>query len=256
MGDKKKKNDKKNNNKNIIIGVVVAVVIILILLFFLLGKKDKVQYKVTFNSEGSELSTIMVDEDGKIVKPEDPTKEGYAFDGWYLNGEPFDFDQEVSGNIELEARWTKIEEVSVSGVELNKSSLTLNVGDEKSLVATVSPSDATNKNVTWTSSDETVASVNRGEVTALKEGTVTITATSRNYSDVSATIILTFTPSDDPVATKDWPNMPFASHTEYVAAEDETPITLYLPTFLRALNIEPPIKPKPITPIFILNPYD
>ena len=176
MGDKKKKNNKKDNNKNIIIGVVVAVVIILILLLFLLGNKDKVQYKVTFNSEGSELSTIMVDEDGKIVKPEDPTKEGYVFEGWYLNGEPFDFDQEVSGNIELEARWTKIEEVSVSGVELNKSSLTLNVGDEKSLGVTVSPSNASDKSLVWTSSDSSVVSVDsNGRVTAKKAGTATIT---------------------------------------------------------------------------------
>ncbi len=182
MGDKKKKNNKKDNNKNIIIGIVVAVVIILILLLFLLGNKKDVQYTVTFNSEGgTTISDITIDENGKVQKPADPTKEGYVFEGWYLNGEPFDFDQEVSGNIELEARWTKVsggneEDVKVSGVELDKSSLTLNVGDEKSLGVTVSPSNASDKSLVWTSSDSSVVSVDsNGRVTAKKAGIATIT---------------------------------------------------------------------------------
>lgn len=112
------------------------------------------------------------------------------------------------------------ESITISAVD---NVTTCQVGQKISLYVTVTPTEA-NPAVTWTSSDETVASVNRGEVTALKEGTVTITATSRNYSDVSATIILTFTPSDDPVATKDWPNMPYNTHSEYMESENDTPI--------------------------------
>ncbi len=71
--------------------------------------------------------------------------------------------------------------ISAIGIELDKSSLMLNTGSTSSLTATVSPSDASNKNVTWSSSDNTVAAVDQtGRVTALKAGTATITATTED----------------------------------------------------------------------------
>lgn len=63
----------------------------------------------------------------------------------------------------------------VTGVTLDKTSATLTEGDELILTATVNPDNATNKNVTWSSSDNTVASVSNGKVTALKAGKATIT---------------------------------------------------------------------------------
>ena len=63
----------------------------------------------------------------------------------------------------------------VTGVILDKSSATLTEGDELALTATVNPDNATNKNVTWTSSNSSVASVSNGKVTALKAGKATIT---------------------------------------------------------------------------------
>lgn len=66
--------------------------------------------------------------------------------------------------------------ISVSGVSLNKSSITLVEGANESLVSTVSPSNATDKEVTWSSSESSVASVDsKGTVTAVKAGTTTIT---------------------------------------------------------------------------------
>ena len=62
----------------------------------------------------------------------------------------------------------------VTSVSLDKSSATLTEGDEITLIATVNPDNATNKNVTWTSSDPSVASVSNGKVTALKAGKATI----------------------------------------------------------------------------------
>ena len=67
--------------------------------------------------------------------------------------------------------------VSVTGVTLNKTSTSLYVGDTETLTATVEPSDATNKNVTWNTSDTSVATVNNGVVTAVSAGTATITVT-------------------------------------------------------------------------------
>ena len=63
-------------------------------------------------------------------------------------------------------------------VTLDKSALTLAVNGTKQLTATVAPDDAANKSVRWTSSDSTVVKVDEnGNLTALKEGAATITAT-------------------------------------------------------------------------------
>lgn len=65
---------------------------------------------------------------------------------------------------------------TVSSVSLNKTTLTLGVGESETLTATIVPSDAVNKNVTWSSSDASVAKVTDGAITALAVGSTTITA--------------------------------------------------------------------------------
>ncbi len=65
----------------------------------------------------------------------------------------------------------------VTGVELNKSTMTLSVGSSDSLIATVLPSDASNKAVNWSSSNKKVATVVDGTVTALSEGDAVIIVT-------------------------------------------------------------------------------
>ena len=70
--------------------------------------------------------------------------------------------------------------VKVESVKLNKSSLTLVEGDSETLEATISPSDATNKKVTWKSSNVAVATVEDGKVTAVKFGKATITVTTED----------------------------------------------------------------------------
>lgn len=72
-------------------------------------------------------------------------------------------------------------EVSVTGVELSETSLEMKVGDKVGLTATVLPSEATNKTVTFKSSDEAVATVSeKGTVTAVGAGTATITVTTED----------------------------------------------------------------------------
>ena len=66
--------------------------------------------------------------------------------------------------------------VAVTGVSLNQTSVELEVGGTVSLNATVSPSNATDKTVTWSSSNANVATVSGGIVKAVGEGTATITA--------------------------------------------------------------------------------
>lgn len=66
--------------------------------------------------------------------------------------------------------------VSTESITLDKTSLSLVVGETAQLTATVKPDDATDKNVAWASSDESVAKVSNGKVTAVKSGKATITA--------------------------------------------------------------------------------
>ena len=66
--------------------------------------------------------------------------------------------------------------VAVTSVELSDTTATITVGGTKTLTATVKPDNATDKTVTWTSSDETVATVANGVVAAVKVGEATITA--------------------------------------------------------------------------------
>lgn len=66
--------------------------------------------------------------------------------------------------------------IEVSSVELNKTELALQVDEVEQLTATVLPENATTKTVTWESTDESVATVDGGFITALKAGTTTIKA--------------------------------------------------------------------------------
>lgn len=82
---------------------------------------------------------------------------------------------------------TKVEQIT-----LNKTEGTLTVGNSVTVTATVTPDNATNATVNWTSSDEKVATVDsNGKVTAVAAGNATIKATSESDGDVSADYALT-----------------------------------------------------------------
>lgn len=67
------------------------------------------------------------------------------------------------------------DEVSVTGVSLDKTSAELEVGGTLTLTKTIEPANATNKDVSWSSSDENVATVANGTVTAVAVGSAVIT---------------------------------------------------------------------------------
>ena len=79
---------------------------------------------------------------------------------------------------------------SVSGVSLNYEALTMYVGKSATLTATVEPDTASNKEVTWSSSDTSVATVKNGTINALKEGNSNIVVTT-NEGNYTATCALT-----------------------------------------------------------------
>ena len=76
--------------------------------------------------------------------------------------------------------------VDVTGVSLNKTTTTLTVGDTETLTATVSPDDASEKSVTWSSDDTSVATVENGVVTAVGSGTANITVTTTDGSKTAS----------------------------------------------------------------------
>ena len=74
----------------------------------------------------------------------------------------------------------------------------MTVGDSKTLTATVEPDTATNKDVTWSSSADSVATVVDGTVTAVAAGSATITAISADDPDIKATCEVTVKEASDP----------------------------------------------------------
>ena len=83
-----------------------------------------------------------------------------------------------------------VKDVKVTGITL--AALAIYVGESKSITATVKPDDATNKELTWKSSDTAVATVDAtGKVTGKKTGSATITATAQDGSGVSGSCTIT-----------------------------------------------------------------
>ncbi len=82
-------------------------------------------------------------------------------------------------------------EISINNIEVNVATAELNIGEILQLLVIITPMDATNQNIEWTSSDTSIATVSEGGlVTALKAGTVTITAETQDGSKKSASCLV------------------------------------------------------------------
>ena len=89
------------------------------------------------------------------------------------------------------------EVINVENVTLNSQNEELKIGDTVTLVATITPSNATNKNVTWSSDNTNVATVNNGVVRAVGEGKANITVTTVD-GNKTATCMITVLPEEEP----------------------------------------------------------
>ncbi len=163
-------------------------------------------YKVTLNPNGGSVSptSLSVVAGKKIGSLPTPTRSGYTFKGWYTkatDGTKVSSDTIVNSNLTIYAQWNKTSTtVAVTKVTLNKPSLSLKVKGTDTLKATIIPSNATNKTITWSSNNTKIATVDKnGKVTAVSKGTATITAKAHN--GVAATCKVTVTNSGTPTTT-------------------------------------------------------
>ena len=127
-----------------------------------------------------------------------PTKEGSILQGWDNETETYPGGKTVTvtdAKTTFTARWTSV--VDVASVSLDRSELPLAMGGTAVLNATVLPADATNKEVTWASSEPKVATVDKdGKVSAVGVGEATITVTSKADSTKFATCAVIVTYAD------------------------------------------------------------
>lgn len=136
---------------------------------------DATNQKVTWESDKPEIASV--DDNGKVT-------------GVAAGEATITVTTEDGGKTAFCRVTVSDKEVKVTGITL--AALAIYVGESKAITATVKPDDATNKALTWTSSDETVATVDAtGKVTGKKIGTATITATAQDGSGVSGSCTVT-----------------------------------------------------------------
>ena len=111
----------------------------------------------------------------------------------------------------------------VTGVSLSPDTLTLDVGESETLTAAITPNNATNQNVTWSSDNQNVATVDaNGEVTAVAQGSATITAAAADGSGKSATCAVTVTALPEPEPEPEPTPPPYIPPTYAVTTPETT----------------------------------
>jgi hypothetical protein len=91
--------------------------------------------------------------------------------------------------------------IIVTGIILDNTNATIQVGATKTLTTILTPSDASNQNVNWRSGSQSIATVTNGVVTGVSLGTTTITAISQSDTTIKATCSVLVTPSTGQVIT-------------------------------------------------------
>ena len=150
------------------------------------------QYTITYELNGgtNNASNPACYDETMEVTFKGPTKDGCTFAGWYLDADYKEATTGIAkgstGAISVYAKW-EADNVLVSKVTLNKTKVGLGKGKTVTLKATVTPEEATNADVIWTSSDPKVAAVDaNGKVKALKFGKAKITAEAADGSGSKA----------------------------------------------------------------------
>jgi Listeria/Bacterioides repeat len=184
----KKKNRVRFNfaeDKTLFAEIIGAIVVLGLIIMLLAHSCSMKKYTVTFDSMGGTTVTSQkIIDSYKAKKPTNPTKVGYTFEGWYYNDVIFNFDTKITSNIKLEAKWSELAPIDtskVTSVSLDQTELYLAPKKSITLVATVLPDTAIDKEVTWSSSNAAIATVDsNGKITGVKDGNAVITVTTKD----------------------------------------------------------------------------
>lgn len=131
---------------------------------------------VTFDSNGgSEVEAYVVAKGKTTTEPVAPTRDGYDFTGWYINGREFDFSKPINEDITIVAAWEKRpeeqkpsssekpgssdknEEVKASGLKISPATRTVKAGDDFELSVTIEPKNAKYDLTVKSSAESTVS---------------------------------------------------------------------------------------------------
>lgn len=94
----------KNNLKFILLGISIVALITAIIFYFRINT-----YQVNFYSDGQIYQSIETRRNRQMKEPNTPIKEGFIFIGWYdEEGNVFDFEQNITKNMNLIAHWGEI----------------------------------------------------------------------------------------------------------------------------------------------------
>ena len=134
---------------------------------------------------------------------------------------------DTSGNHYTEVTAVFEEIIPVSSISLDQSAVSLSVGKTQTLTPTILPDNAAYKTVTWASSNDSVATVSNGVVTAVAEGTANITVTATNGTedtsdDKKATCAVTVETPVDPISYITAKADPYNTGTYYATFYDST----------------------------------
>lgn len=171
--------------------------------------KEGVSKQLTY--AGSDANIVSLSENGDIVAG--------LNNGYYLikndGSQPFKIttiayknywvDSELYGNIDGSILKINTNPIFVTGITLSETQLGLQIGEQHELLANLLPSNATNQNIKWFSSNSDIVTVdNTGKVTAKKEGTASIIATTEDGNmTASCTVkVKDITPPDKPIVNQ------------------------------------------------------
>ena len=154
--------------------------------------QELIQYEVKYlDSDGNEVkASEKVYKGTEVTLPKVPAKKGYAGKWKDASGKVYEVGtkQVVIGDVTYT---TAYEKILVTKITLDSTSETLTVGDDTILIATVTPDDAFDTSIQWSTNNAKVATVTDGTVTAVAAGTAEITATAKDGGGAKATCRIT-----------------------------------------------------------------
>lgn len=164
------------------------------------GTSEKVPLSWNKIGGADKYEVTLYDESKKPIKTYSTDKTSYTLPSL----ESGSYYVKVTAKSSVASSWTlesaavsfKIKDIAVTGIALNKTSLSTAVSGSYTLKAEVTPSNATNKELSWKSSDTSILTVDsKGNIKCLKPGRVTVKCTSKQNSKISASCTVTVYPS-------------------------------------------------------------